>query len=145
MAVTALRAIALLLSLALAMSADQAHDVLEVINHVATSLTDGDPSDALSQFSKSYENYNKLREYFSGLTDAFQISNEADVLDEQDKPDETSLVLQWSLNLTSKDSNENLRRTEEVHARLVKKNRHWEIVDFSPVTLFDPQFRAGGK
>jgi hypothetical protein len=145
MAVTGLRATALLLLLALTASADQARDVLEVINRVAASLTDGDPSDALSQFSKTYASYDKLREYFSGLTDAFQISNEADVLDELDKPDESSLVLQWSLNLTSKDSNENLRRREEVHARLVRKNHRWEIVDFSPATLFDPQFRSGGK
>ena len=145
MAATGLRGVLLLLASVLTLSADQAHDVLQVINHVATSLTDNDPSDALSQFSKSYASYDKLRQYFIALTDAFQISNEADVLDEQDKPDETSLVVQWSINLTSKDSNENLRRTEEVHARLVKKNQRWEIVDFSPVSLFDPQFRSDGK
>jgi hypothetical protein len=145
MAVTALRAAILLFSAALVSTADQSRDVLDVINHVASGLTNGDPSDAMSPFSKSFAKYDTLQNYFVALTNAFQITNEAGVVDEQDSPAETRLTLEWSLNLTGRVSNENTRRTGEVQVRLVLEKHQWRIVDFSPISLFDPQASPAGK
>jgi len=145
MAATALRTAILLVSAALLISADQSRDVLSVINHVATGLTGGDPADAMTPFSKSYAKYDTLRNYFIALTNAFQITNEADIVDEEDSPAEAKLTLEWSLNLTGKVSNENTRRTQQVEVRLALEKHQWRIVDFSPISLFDPQVRPAGK
>ena len=118
--------------------ADQAHDVLRVINHVATALTDGNPSDAMVPFDKSFPNYTALQNDFIGLTDAFQLSNEADVTDEDDSPAETTLTLQWTLNLTNRSTNENLSRKAEIHVRLRNERGKWKIFDFSPAEFFNP-------
>ncbi len=125
--------------------ADQPHDILRVINQVATGLTNGDPSDALTPFSQSFSKYETMRNYFAALTSAFDITNEVNVLDEEDAPAETKLTVEWSLNLNSRATNENLRRVEQVQIRLSLADHNWKIVDFSPISLFDPQARPVGK
>ena len=123
--------------------ADQAHDVLDQIHHVATALSDGNAADAMTPFDKSFRDYDKLRDYFDALTRAFTITNEADVTDEQDAPNETKLTLQWSLTLTNAATGLSSPRGREVKARLVLKNGKWKILDFEPIDLFDPQLRPG--
>ncbi|MDQ2945032.1 MAG: hypothetical protein M3Y27_03680 [Acidobacteriota bacterium] len=122
---------------ALTAAADQARDVLKAINHVATALTGGNPSDAMLPFDKSCPNYTTIQNNFIGLTDVYQVSNEANVMDEQDLPTETTLTLQWTLNLTNKGTHENINRTAEVHLRLRSERGRWKIIEFSPVDLFN--------
>ncbi len=145
MAVIAPRTLVLLLASALTAAADRPHDVLRVISRVSNSLTNGDPSDALASFSKTFPRYETLRDYFVALTNAFDISNEADVVDEEDLPTQTDLTLKWSITLTGRATNENDRRSEEVHVKLLLKNHKWEIVDLSPISIFDPQVNPVGK
>ena len=145
MAVIGLRTLVLLVAAALVAAADQPHDVLQVISRVSNSLTNGDPSDAIGSFSKTFPRYGTLQNYFVALTNAFEITNEADVVDEEDLPTQTNLTLEWSITLTGRATNENDRRTEQVHVKLLLKNHKWEIVDFSPISIFDPQVSPVGK
>ena len=122
---------------AAALAADQAHDVLRAINHVATALTGGNPADAMIPFDKSCPNYTSLQDDFIGLTDGYQLSNEADVTDEADSPTETTLTLQWTLSLENKSTGENLTRKAEIHVRLRNESGKWKIVGFSPADFFN--------
>ncbi len=123
---------------AVTLAADQAHDVLRAINHVATALTGGNPADAMIPFDKSCPNYTSLQDDFIALTSGYELSNEADVTDEADSPKETTLTLQWTLSLTNKSTSENLTRKAEIHVRLHNENGKWKIVDFSPADFFNP-------
>ena len=105
---------------------------------MAEGLASGNPSDALTPFDKSAATYNTLENEFIGLTEAYLITSEADVLDEEDSADESKLTLRWVLTLTGKQSDENNRKSAEVHVRLHLQKGKWKIVEFSPVDLFTP-------
>lgn len=121
-----------------ALHADEASDALTEVNRVATALSANDPSDAIAQFDSSYADYDKLKNYFIGLTDAYNITSEATVADEQDSPELVKLTLDWTLTLAQTNSSFSQQRRSEIQARLVRKNGKWKIVAFSPIEIFNP-------
>lgn len=139
-------AAALLLALAAAplLRADRAADVRAQISDIATALTAGNPADAMAPFDKSFPNYEKLSNYFQGLN-GFQVDNEVDVIDEQDTDTETKLTVSWTLTLSDLGTDVTERRTGDINVRLVLKDGKWKIVDFSPISLFNPQQKPAPK
>ena len=119
------------------MRADSAADIRTQLGVVATSLAAANPSDAMSPFDKSYPNYEKLSQYFQGLT-VFQIENEVDVTDEEDTADGANVTITWALTLTDLSTNRTDRRTAEINARLILKDGKWKIVEFAPISIFNP-------
>jgi zona occludens toxin (predicted ATPase) len=138
MAVIARKLVLLFAAAAVAAHADQAQDVLRAVNQIASALTDGSPSDAIAPFDKSVVGYETLENEFVGLTNAYQIANEVEVLDEDDSPGESKLTLRWTITLTNIQSSESSRKSAEVHVRLRLQKKQWKIVEFSPVDLFTP-------
>jgi len=126
-----------LLSASLPLSADRAADVRSQISTIATALTAGNPADAMTPFDKSFPNYEKLSNYFQGLN-AFTTNSEVDVTDEEDAADETKVTIHWTLTLNDLGSNATERRSSDIDVRLVPRNGKWKIVDFSPISIFDP-------
>ncbi|MBV9760600.1 MAG: hypothetical protein JO340_08550 [Acidobacteriaceae bacterium] len=138
MAATALRT-GLVLLAAVLLSADQAADVRAQLGAIATGLTAGNPAQAMTPFDKSYSDYDKLSDYFAGLTNAFQIVNNLSVTDEEDGAAESKLTVHWTMTLSDQGKNFTQQRAGDIHVRLVLKGRKWKIVEFSPVDVFDPQ------
>src|ERR1700761_6462587 len=99
MAATVLRA-TLVLVMSSLMRGDQPADVRSKLAAIATALTAGNPAEAMVPFDKSYPNYGKLSNYFGGLTNAFQIVNEVDVVDEEDSATESKLTVHWTITLS---------------------------------------------
>lgn len=123
------------------MFGDRAADMRSRISDVATALTAGNPADAIAPFDKSFANYDKLRGYFEGLTSAFQLVNEVDIVDEQDTENETKLTVNWTLTMTDLTNSYTASRSGELNVRLVRNGKKWKISDFSPIDVFDPQRR----
>lgn len=128
----------LLLAGATGSRADQSADLRARLNEIASSLTAGDPAGAMAPFSKSFANYQKLRDYFSGLTNAFSIVNEVDVLDEADSKTESVATISWIITLTNPQNNFNTQRSAEIHVRFISQQGKWKVVEFSPIGIFDP-------
>jgi|GEM_PF-1228008 len=118
---------------------DRAADMRSEIGQVATALTAGNPAEAIAPFDKSFANYQKLRDDFEGLTNAFQLVNEVDVVDERDTENETELTLNWTITMTDPATNYTESRSAELSVRLARNGRKWKIVDLSPIGLFNPQ------
>lgn len=121
--------------------ADQPQDVLRVVNQVASALTAGNPSDAMTPFDKSLAGYSTLAQEFVGLTSAYQVTSEIDVVDEDDAAGESLLTLRWVLTLANNESGQSAggaRKEAEVHVRLRLLKKKWRIVEFTPVNLFTP-------
>jgi hypothetical protein len=133
-----LRAGSLLLFGVAISEADQASDLRTLLSDIAVALTSGDPASALEPFSKSLPDYNKLRDYFSGLTSAFDIVNEVDVTDEQDSPHETKATVHWVITFTSKGNNWSNQRDADIQVQCVQEKKKWLISGFSPIDVFDP-------
>ncbi len=128
----------LLLAGATGSRADQPGDIRSRLNEVASSLTAGDPASAIEPFSSAFANYQKLRDYFSGLTNAFSIVNEVDVVDEVDSKTESVAKISWVITLTNPQNNFNTQRSAEIHVRFILQKGRWKIVEFSPIGIFDP-------
>jgi hypothetical protein len=111
------------------------------VSYVASALTAGNAADAMSPFDKSFADYEKLRGYFSGLTSAFQLTNQLEVTEEQDSDGQATLTLEWTLTLTDAQTGYTTNRNATIHARLVPTGGKWKIVEFSPIELFDPRPR----
>lgn len=118
--------------------ADQAAEIRGQLSHIADSLTGGDAADAMSVFSKSFSDYDKLRDCFIGLTRAFSIVNEVDVLTESHTETESLLTLHWTITLSDNQSSFSNQRAGEINVRFVREKNQWRITGFSPIDLFDP-------
>jgi hypothetical protein len=121
--------------------ADQPSQIRSQLEVVARGLSAGDPAAAISPFDKSYADYDKLSNYFGGLTNAFQIVNEIDVVDEQDTEAEIKATVHWTITLSDLGSNYTERRVGDIQVQLVLKDHKWKIVEFSPIEVFDPQLK----
>lgn len=122
---------------------DQASDLRNMLQRIATGLSDENPADALKPFDRSFGSYDKLRDYFDGLTASYQITNEVSVADEQDSSDQTTATVDWTITLGDK-TNPGVQdsRYRQIHVRMVREKKHWKIVEFSPIDLFNPQFHS---
>jgi hypothetical protein len=117
---------------------DQPAQVQARLSQIANALSAGDPADAIAAFSKSSQQYDRLRDYFIGLTGAFSIVNEVNVLEENDLKTESQVTLHWAMTLTDNQNNSSNQRTAEIHARFQLERGRWLIVDFTPIDIFDP-------
>lgn len=124
-------------------AADQPQDILQVVNRVTTALTASEPAEAIAPFDKSFTGYAQLVADFSNLTSAYSISNEADVIDETDTEGDTRITLDWRLTLQNNDLGQSRQRRERVTLHLIRKGKHWTIVDLAPLSFFDPQRYMG--
>ncbi len=123
-------------------SSDQASDIRTVLEHVTTGLVDGNPADAMKPFDSAFRSYDKLRDYFDGLTNGYQLTNEVNVVDERDASDQVELTVNWTITLghLTNPGVQNTRQSK-IQIRMVRKKHGWKIVEFSPIDLFNPQFR----
>lgn len=129
----------LLLGLSFSLRADRPEDIRAQVVYVASALSGGNPSDALAPFDKSCKDYGKLRDYFLGLTQAYQVASEVEVTDEDDRETETQLQVTWRLTLTDPGTNISTQRSADIKLTLAHKDGKWKIVDLSPAEFFNPQ------
>ena len=129
---------------ALPVRGDRAADIRAQISYIGTALTAGNAADAMRPFEKSFSNYETLSNYFQGLT-AFQVESEIEFLEENDTETDTKLVVNWTLTLTDSGTDAADRRTGDIDIRLVPKDGKWKIVEFSPISLFNPQKKSVRK
>ena len=96
------------------------------LNSIATALSADNASDAMGAFDKSYPKYETLSNYFEGLANAFQITNEIDVTDEQDAPAEIKLTVRWAMTLQDSQTNYTENRAADIDVRFIKHRSKWK-------------------
>ncbi len=102
-------------------------------------MSGGNPSDALGPIDKSFKDYGKLRDYFAGLTQAYQVASDVEIKDEDDRESDTKLQVTWQLTLTDPATSTSSQRSADINLTLVQKQGKWKVVDLSPVDFFNPQ------
>ena len=131
-------AVALLLA-AGDLCADDSADIHSEIAGAATALSNGEPALAMSAFSKSYADYDKLSAYFDQLTGAYRIENQIDFTDEDVQTATASVTLHWAMTLATRDSGFTDNRNADITLKLTRQGKHWRITEFGPIKIFDPQ------
>jgi hypothetical protein len=134
------KAAALLVLSALLCGAQGNQDLRNRLSDVAMALSAGNPSNAMEPFDKSFDNYQKLSDYFTALTNAYQVASEVEVTDEEDAADGIKLSVHWTLHLT--DSGKNTEsRSADLTLQWARKKGKWKITNLAPLDLFDPQHK----
>jgi hypothetical protein len=131
-------AFAAILCIALVARADEVADALATVNHVADALSAGNAAEAMAQFSKSYPQYDKLKNDFSGLTDAYSLTSEATIADERALQDAVDLRLDWTLTLVQPNTTFSTQRQAEIRVHVARIRGKWKITEFSPIDIFNP-------
>lgn len=134
----------LLLATCLMARADDSSDARGQISHLANALSEGNPASAMSSIDNSYVHYAKLRDYFSGLTAAFQIANGISIADEQDDKDQITFSVHWDLTLTDFQTNYSENRAADLTIKVARIKGKWKIVDIEPIDLFNPARTSTG-
>ena len=141
MAATALKSLSLLLLLAGTLAAQQSKEIYRQVATVATSLTAGSAAEAMLPFDKSCAGYDKLRDDFDALVNAYQLVNQLEVLDQNIVAGDATLTVRWVLTLTDPVTELGETRTQDVTVKLSFLRYQWRIVGFSPLELFDPDLQ----
>ena len=81
----------------------------------------------------------------SSHEDGTVTESEIEFVDEQDTDTDIKLVINWTLTLTDFGTDVTERRTSDVDVRLLLKDGKWKIVEFSPLTIFNPQQKPAPK
>jgi ketosteroid isomerase-like protein len=114
-------------------------ELRRVLTYLSSALANGNPTDALSVFSKSYPGYTQLADRFAALTASFDIANEVEVTDETQQASDATLVCNWTLTLSDRTTGESRRKSRDVHVKFRRDpNGKWKIVDFDGADLFLP-------
>lgn len=121
-------------------AADVSSTARAQVASVAEALSSGDAAEAMTHFSKSLRDYDKLRRRFEGLA-AFQVENQLNFTDEEDSESSVALTITWDITLTDLGTDTSIRRTGEIHAKVARENSKWRIVEFAPLDIFNPQLR----
>lgn len=124
---------------AIPMRADRAADVRAQVTYVASALASGNPTDALTAFDKGLPEYEKLSEYFAALTNNYDVVSEIEIADEDDQEKESILKANWTLQISDKVNNSDVRRTFDVTIHLKPLRGKWKIFKFAPLEMFNPQ------
>jgi len=117
---------------------DASSDARAQVTAVAEALSAGDAVEAMTHFSKSLPEYEKLKGYFEGLS-AFQVENQLNITDEEDADNCVNLTISWDITLTDLGTDRSRRRTGEIHVKLAPVDSKWRIVEFAPLGIFNPQ------
>ena len=139
MAVIARSLLLSVLACGLLLAEKDAPSPLRTVNQVATALADNDAAEAIRHFAASMPERETLRQYFDNLAASYNISCEADIVDEQDTPTTANLTLDWTLTLQNRSTDATVRRRQQVQVRLSLAKGEWTIVALAPLSLFSPQ------
>jgi len=144
MAVTALRICLVWLSICI-LHAQGDQNVHRQISYVATALTSGNATDAMTPFDKDFAGYEKLSDYFSALASAYQLTNEIEITSEDDAETTAKVKVHWTLTMTDQQDSFSDSRAADLTFTLAMKEGKWKITDLKPIEFFSPQQRKVGK
>jgi hypothetical protein len=94
----------------------------------------------MQAFDPTMPGYAQLRDNVMGLEQSGDVESSVDLLKNEGGDAARTIVVDWSLNLISQDTNvESLRRRETVTLTLEKRGKNWRITAIDPRTLFAPR------
>jgi hypothetical protein len=109
-------------------------EIYRRVTQVATALTAGNAEEAMTPFDKSFGGYDRLRDYFTALTNAYQLVNGIEVTDAQISAKEATLTVHWEMSLGDSQT-----RSDDLIVKLIFADKKWRIADLSPIEFFNPQ------
>jgi hypothetical protein len=133
---------ALFLALTCTLTAQQSKAIREQMAHVGTALSSGNPEEAMTPFDKSFDNYGKLADYFTALTNAYTLTNDVEITSEEISNQDATLTVHWIMTLSDLKSGLSEVRAQDLTLKLSLKKYDWRIVSIAPLEFFNPEIKS---
>ncbi len=112
---------------------------LSTLADLATDLSTGDGSSALSKFDSSLPEYAAIANNIQALVDQTQVTCAIEIVSDTEAKGSHKLDLDWIMNLKSMGDNVTVeRRRERVNVEMREIKGKWKIVAISPLSILDP-------
>jgi hypothetical protein len=95
----------------------------------------------MAPFDKTFDGFGRLRDYFSALTNGYNITNDLEVATEQIVNHEATLTIHWIMTLSDLQSSLSETREKDLTVKLTMEKYDWKIVSVAPLEFFDPALR----
>jgi hypothetical protein len=111
----------------------------DVLANAASALSEGNEVRFMGFIDKSMPGYEDLESNVSALTAQNDVSASLDVLSESGEGDKVEALVDWFLQMTSKDGTEHLtRRRQRVKVIEIKTKSGWKISRIDPISILGP-------
>lgn len=130
---------AFLIALAGALVADTRQEIVDLLEALASALSEGNDAAFLERFDHSMPDYDKLERYIDALAAEDQVSCSIDILKQEGDAQAQSLQLDWFLEIHPRELLGPVeRRRQTVKIRLGRQKKKWKVIALEPITLFAP-------
>ena len=109
------------------------------LSHMASTLSEGDPVKFMQYLDKSMPGYEELRMNVEALTAQNDVACSLDVLRESEDNDRLTALVDWFVQLASKDGTGHVvRRRMQVEVTEQKTKGRWKVTNIEPRGILDP-------
>lgn len=106
---------------------------------LASALSEGNDVRFMSFIDKTTPGYQNLQTNVSALTAQSDIAASLDVVTESGDDEKLDAVVDWFMEMTSKDGTEHVsRRRQRVKVTEQKINGHWRVTAIDPIAIVAP-------
>lgn len=119
----------------------------DLLAKAAGALSDGNGSRFLDYVDKRAPHYDDLAAEVLALTAQDDVAASLDVLSESGDDDQVTALVDWFVQITSRDGSEHVtRRRMRVKVSQIKTAKGWRIAEISPISILGPvDVPAAGK
>lgn len=111
----------------------------DLLANLASALSEGNQVRFMGYVDKSTRGYQDLQNNVGALIAQNDVSASLDVLSESGDDDRVEALVDWFLQVTSKDGTEHLvRRRQRVKVTEIKTGSGWKIAAIDPLSILDP-------
>jgi len=111
----------------------------DLLANVASALSEGNDVRFMGYIDKGTPGYEDLRSNVSALVAQNDVSASLDVLSESGGEEKVEALVDWFLQVTTKDGTEHLvRRRQRVKVTEIKTKKGWKISGIDPISILSP-------
>lgn len=111
----------------------------ETLTSMASTLSDGHSAEFMSYFDKKTPHYAVIEANVSALVAQEDVAASLDILEEKGDDARVEELVDWFLQLTSKDDLATVtRRRMRVRIVAERERNRWKVVSLEPLSIFDP-------
>lgn len=123
----------------LVLCADQKPPIYELLSHLASYMSAGNPEGVMSSFSKSMKGYGNIEANVGALTAQSDMICDIELQDESGDEQARAAEVTWFLEIRSKQSDgPTERREKNVKLTFRKEGKNWKIASIDPASILDP-------
>ena len=111
----------------------------DLLSHLASALSEGNEVRFMGYIDKSTPKYQDIESNVTALTAQSDVSASLDVINESGDGEKVDVVVDWFMQMSSKDGTEHVtRRRQRVNVTERKFRDKWKVTAINPIAILAP-------